>query len=145
MNFVIASICWMLKLRLLVVYFQFCASHPCHLDKVFDLFVTTFWHLFGNFVVVSFPTGQSKYKLLCKAELTIIIGKPTQSLSTPPPTVLAFRFASWSGSYRKVVKKMSQSCHKLIKNFLLVATAPRAAHCKLTAVWRKRSETERLK
>ena len=66
--------------------------------------------------MASLTSGQSEYRLLWEAELTIV-GKPTWRLSTPP---LASWLASWSGSLQKVVKKMSESCHyKLIKTLFM--------------------------
>ena len=38
------------------------ASYRCHLDKVFDYFVTTIWHFFDSLLLASVKTDQSKYR-----------------------------------------------------------------------------------
>ena len=53
---------------------------------------------------------------LWEAEM-LIVRTRTWSLTTPPLIILAFWLASWNESHQKVVKKMSKSCQKLIKNF----------------------------
>ena len=52
-----------------------------------------------------------------EAELTIVV-EQTRNLTTPPRTVLALLLASSNESHYTVVKKMSKSCQKLIKNFI---------------------------
>ena len=79
---------------------------------VFDNFVTSFWQLSDGF---------SLY-LANKNARTVRGGvvncrKANMALITLPPPVLAFLLASLKGSHQKVVKKMSQSCQILVKNF----------------------------
>ena len=71
--------------------------------------------------MASLAIFQSKYKLQYEAELTTV-GKPTWSLTTTPPKLAHFDWPVEAEAIRKLSKKMSQSCHKLIKRFVQVAT-----------------------
>ena len=77
------------------------ASNCSHLTKffllVFDIFSTT---------------SDSFLFHLWEAEVS------TLRLTTLPPPVFIFWLASLKGIHQKVVKKMSQSCQKLIENFV---------------------------
>ena len=80
--------------------------------QLFDILTESCQKAFDNFVMASLATGQSKSRLLWEAELTIV-RKPTRSLSTRPPTVLASWLASWSRGHpkncEKDVKKLPQT------------------------------------
>ena len=85
-------------------------------------FLTTFWHLFDNFLMASHCIWPMKLQGLWEVELSIV-GKPTWHLKMPPLnlSVLTFWLARLKGSHQKVDNlKMSQSCQKLIKTLAMV-------------------------
>ena len=86
-----------------------------HSLLIYIYYLTTFWHLFDNFLMASHCIWPIKMQGLWEAELSIV-RKPTWRLRTPPLPFLAFWLASLKGSQQKVVKQMSQTCQKLIKN-----------------------------
>ena len=120
-NQVSNSFLWQKKKHFLLVKFQFTVL-GCHAVAtkqsfllLFDNFLTTFWWLPLHMANRNARTVSGK--------VVIKVGKPPWSLTTlppPPPTVLAVWLVSWRGSNQKVVKKMLQSSHKQIKNFVHV-------------------------
>ena len=85
--------------------------------KFLVVFFYNFWHVLDNFLMASHCIWPIIMQGLWEAELSIV-GKP------PSFSILIGQFKS----HQKVVKKMSQNCQILIKNF--VGWPPDAIDCK---------------